>query len=519
MRVLPGEIDRVADGAEQVLANFGDYYQHGNQIVRVKADDITGDVQTEPLNDGSLAKALSAGARWLRWDARKDSYMPTDPPVRHVTMLLKAQERKHLPVLKGLARQPYLLADGTVVRRAGYDVDARTFGAFDADAFPLPEPTEAAAREALDALKHLISEFHLRAEIDRSASVCAMITAATRSQLPLAPAFNISASMSGSGKSYLAELIALFAGPGAPISTGYPVKAEEAGKAILTILMTQPAVVLFDDMQTNWIPHSVINRMLTSDHIEDRKLGGNELAKVSTATLVMGTGNNVEPEKDTRRRVVSIYLSPSANSPATLAYSMRPTDTVRANRGRYVAHALTIVRAWIAAGRPAADVTEIGSYGAWSDLCRQPLLWLGEPDSATSLIQQVEEDPDAEALSALLKAWHLEFGKNAAMLRTVVERAASDPDSDLWLAMQELPFMGAREIDRNRFGHYLKKNVNRFADGLTLVKGDCTERNAWAVVPAGTRPSGFQRDAKPSGSPWKRITTPTTTEVDIDNVF
>ena len=236
-----------------------------------------------------------------------------------------------------------------------------------------------------------------------------------------------------------------------------------------------------------------------------------------TTTLVMGTGNNVEPERDMRRRVVSIYLAPQAASPATLRYDGDPLGAVRRSRGLFVGHALTIVRAWMAAGRPKADVPEIGSYGVWSDLCRQPLLWVGEVDPATSLIAQVEDDPDADALSALLKAWHAEFGKNAAMLRTVVERAASNPDGDLWLAMQELPFMGAKEIDRNRFGHYLKKNVNRFADGLTLVKGDCTERNAWAVVPAGERPSGFQRYVKPT--PWKRLPTPTTQEVDIDNIF
>ena len=60
------------------------------------------------------------------------------------------------------------LADGGVVRTAGYDPVAQTFGAFDPDAFPLPEPTEAAAREALAALKALVAEFHLHTDHDRT---------------------------------------------------------------------------------------------------------------------------------------------------------------------------------------------------------------------------------------------------------------------------------------------------------------------------------------------------------------
>ena len=35
--------------------------------------------------------------------------------------------------------------------------------------------------------------------------------------------------------------------------------------------------------------------------------------------------------------------------------------------------------------------------GAWSDYCRYPLMWLGHPDPATALLEQVRHDPDGDA--------------------------------------------------------------------------------------------------------------------------
>lgn len=46
--------------------------------------------------------------------------------------------------------------------------------------------------------------------------------------MPYAPAFHMSAANSGSGKSFLCELVGAFAGPAGNVKTSYPVTAEEA---------------------------------------------------------------------------------------------------------------------------------------------------------------------------------------------------------------------------------------------------------------------------------------------------
>jgi len=93
----------------------------------------------------------------------------------------------------------------------------------------------------------------------------------------------------GSGKTYLCELIGAFGGPGGNAKVSYPTTSEEATKVILSLLLTSPAVIEFDDMDTDWIPHGTIKRMLTADKITDRILGVSKTATVSTRTLFLGS--------------------------------------------------------------------------------------------------------------------------------------------------------------------------------------------------------------------------------------
>ena len=67
--------------------------------------------------------------------------------------------------------------------------------------------------------------------------------------------------------------------------------------------------------------------------------------------------------------------------------------------------------------------------GAWSDYCRFPLLWLGHPDPATALLEQVRHDPDGDILSGLMIEWYAAFGSNPTTVRKAVEEAGYRPPS------------------------------------------------------------------------------------------
>ena len=245
-------------------------------------------------------------------------------------------------------------SDGELITQPGYDKTAQRFGVFDARQFVIPDPTPDAARAALALLEELLTEFHFVAATDKAAALAAIFTAVVRPTLPHAPAFHVRAPVFGSGKTYLCELIGAFAGPGGNAKVSYPTTSEEATKVILSLLLTSPACVEFDDMDTDWIPHGTIKRMLTAEAITDRILGVSKTATVSTRTLFLGSGNNVGPIRDLLRRVLTIHLDPRCATPATMTYKGSPVDKVRQRRGVYVAAVLTIIQAWRRAGSPRA---------------------------------------------------------------------------------------------------------------------------------------------------------------------
>jgi hypothetical protein len=479
--IIPGEMNRVRRASERSLALCGGYYQSGGAIVVVRRDPGSGDITTELLGEAPLTAALADAADWHRFDGRSSKAVRCDPPPRHVQTLLKSQQFEYLPVLTGLARQPFFReGSGELVTDRGSDTSSGRYAEFNEAEFARPEPTELAARQALDTLLGLLSEYRFAKEEDRSAALCAMLTATVRPSLVTAPAFNITASTPGSGKSYLAATITPFAGPGAPMKLSYPTSAEEASKAMLSAFLSAPAAIVFDDMQGQWQPFGAINRALTSDTITDRILGVSRNATVGTRSLILGTGNNVGPVRDMTRRVVTITLHHKVATPALERNEGRPAETVAKERGKYVSAALTIIAAYRKAGAPKADVPSIASFGAWSDMCRQPLLWLGLPDPASSILQQLRHDPDQDDLTHLLRAWYDAVGDRPIVLRDLIEKSVGRPD--LHDALMELPVVERDGINRSKLGWYLKRNANRIVEGLELQDAHSSTRKGWRVV-------------------------------------
>lgn len=483
IRVVAGDLHRVVDVAEKELANRGRHYQAGGLIVSVATDPTSGDPSIVPATAPALTRELSLAASWEKYDGRAGVWVPCDPPARHTVVLYDSQRFRYLPPLAGGGRQPYFReSDGELITQPGYDKIAQRFGVFDARQFNIPAPTLAAARAVLALLVELLTEFHFVAATDKAAALSAIFTAVVRASLPYAPGFHARAPVFGSGKTYLCELIGAFAGPGANAKVSYPTTSEEATKVILSLLLTGPAVIEFDDMDTDWIPHGTIKRMLTAEQITDRILGVSKTATVSTRTLFLGSGNNVGPIRDLLRRVLTIHIDPRCATPATMTYRGFPVEKVRKNRGKYVAAVLTIILAWRKAGMPRAAVDSIVTFGgAWSDYCRYPLMWLGQPDPATALLEQVRHDPDGDALSALMKEWHAAFDSTPTTARRAVEKAYRDRPN-LLDAMRELPVEERGDINPSKLGWLLKKNANRIVGGFEFLRAEADGRTAWRVV-------------------------------------
>ena len=68
IRIMPGEIHRIVDAAEQQLASVSRYYQRGGLIVTVTTDPGTRDTRVQEISQPALVRALAGVATWERYD-------------------------------------------------------------------------------------------------------------------------------------------------------------------------------------------------------------------------------------------------------------------------------------------------------------------------------------------------------------------------------------------------------------------------------------------------------------------
>ena len=112
----------------------------------VVTDPGTRETRVQEISPPALVRALAGAATWERFDARAEDWVRIDPPARHAAVLFDSTSYHHLPVLSGLARQPYLRPDGSLMTAAGYDAATGMFGVFDAREFSDPGRARLARR-------------------------------------------------------------------------------------------------------------------------------------------------------------------------------------------------------------------------------------------------------------------------------------------------------------------------------------------------------------------------------------
>ena len=165
-----------------------------------------------------------------------------------------------------------------------------------------------------------------------------------------------------------------------------------------------------------------------------------------------------------------------------------PVQRVIGDRGTYVAACLTIVRAYLLAGCP-GKLPQLASFGAWSDLVRSALVWLGCADPAQSIQRSPAQRscarydaPGASMLALMLTA----RGQTAARSqRTVANFDPSTEKGDALLALRAslAPAASDRgQIDASKLGYWLRKNKDRIVDGQKFaVVGEPHGVAEWAV--------------------------------------
>jgi hypothetical protein len=489
IQILAGQLPRIIGEIEDALLASGlPIFSRAGSLVEPVAESVlaaggrTVAARLRPFCPDSLLGPIAESAAFHRYDRKRNAWVEIDPPPQLVRMILVGERRWRFSRVNGVITTPTLRPDGSLLADPGYDPESELYLLRGFRLPPRPErPSRQEAKAALKMLTDLFAEFPFKAakgeaekKLNRAVALSGLLTALVRGSLPTAPVHLICADTPGTGKSYLVDLIAMIAtGRLCPVITASK-NLEETEKRLGSVLLSGVSIISLDNC-THDLDGELLCQLTERPVIKIRILGRSEMPECECHTAVFATGNNVTFKGDMVRRGFVCNLEALDERPELRTFKQDALKHVAANRGVYVAAALTIVRAYLTAGAPPV-CGPFGSYAEWSTMVRSPLICLGEPDPVASMDKTREEDPELSDIRELFGLW-LDYeldldvsyrtgriievacappaGFNAPVFKQFLVRIAGDRDGN---------------ISAKRLGEWLRRISGRVVAGYRLIR-------------------------------------------------
>ena len=312
---------------------------------------------------------------------------------------------------------------------------------------------------------------------------------------PTSPLFMNDANVRGSGKSLLGDIVSLIVTEREAIRFTAPQNDEESRKRITALVESNDRVVLIDNI-VGAFGCASLDAALTGTTWKDRRLGHTSMVEAPLRMTWLGSGNNVVLAADTARRVCHIRLESRLENPEDRQGFKHPDirKHVRKNRPALLTAALTILRGFIAAGRPDMKLKPWGSFEGWSDLVRQAVVFAGFHDPGKTREELREtSDSEAGALHQLLESISsIDTAKRGFSAGEMIQIAtghvhsySTDEAATLREAIEQFCDGSFDRINSRRLGNRLKHFRNRVCNGMafdfTMKRGN----RCWFIQSAG----------------------------------
>ncbi len=489
IRIEAGQLHEIATQAEDaLLAAEAPIFARGSDLVRpaVEEVDAAGGRRTKsailsPVNRHTLVDHLSAAARWERFDVRGGKWKAADPPKDVAEVILSRGGLWRLRSPAGVITTQTMRPDGSVLDEPGYDSSTRLVLMSPPEMPAVPQrPSRGDATAALALLDDLIAEFPIVDTASRSVALSCLITPVVRGAMPVAPMHVVRAPTPGSGKSYLIDLAAAIStGQWCPVIAAARDEAETEKRLAAKLIAGHPLISI--DNLNGELRSDALCQIIERPIVEVRVLGASKMARIEARSTVFANGNNIVLAGDLVRRVILCSLDPNVERPELRRFRSDPLSSVLANRGRYIAAALTIARAYHCAGYP-DPCPPLASFEDWSRLVRSALVWLGRDDPVATMEAARAEDPELGNLRAVVTAWYGAVGTSYPMTAGELKQQAASND-DLRRALTEVS-MKRGEIDAVRLGRWLGRRRNRIVNGLKISAAYDTDgkQMKWALT-------------------------------------
>jgi hypothetical protein len=483
---------RVIDEAIAILARAPEVYQRGAELVEVIVDDPTtqGVIRGGPIArvhrcpEARVRELLARGAVWLGRDGG-DGQRIVHPPQWVVRGVMARGTWSGIRRLVAVAEAPTMRPDGTLIMEPGYDPATGIYLAPGVSLAVVDSPTQADAKRAVAELLDIVADFPAASAAARSAWLSGVLTVAVRPAIDgPTPMIIIDATIRGAGKTLMADAASVTA-TGRPASRMIYVDDDaEIRKRITALALVGDPLALLDNV-VGELGCASLDAALTGTTWRDRVLGASAMtADLPLRIVWWATGNGLTIGADLVRRALLVRLEPLVERPEERTGWRYPRllDHVRQHRAELLSAALTIVRAYVVAGRPDMQLTPMGSYEAWSDLVRSAIVWAGAPDPCDTVAELRAADTRTDAFRAVVERWPAQDG-DPLTVGDLLERAT--PGSPWRAALVEwCPPRGDAELPTARALGYRLRAVRRRVVGVRMI--DAGQRSAdgatWARI-------------------------------------
>jgi putative DNA primase/helicase len=440
--------------------------RHDGQIVTVAV--------LRNYNTASLRRAINPAIAFSKFDGRRKTYVACEPPADIIGMVLAGEQKQVFPAIRGIIGTPILRPDRSIVATPGYDAETGYYLVEPPEMPAIPAaPTEADARRALGTLADLLSEFPFADEVSRSVAYSGLITPLVRAACDVVPGHLFTAPKQGSGKSLLVDVASAIATRERACAILAHRQPEEQDKQLTGALLEARQIIALDNLSGE-IESAVLAQVTERERISLRPLGTSQPVAILNSFTTFLTGNNVSPGGDNTRRLLVGRIDPQVENPLDRTFDKpNPVERVFAARGEFVAACLTIVLAYLVQDRP-NPLPPTPSFAAWSELVREPLVWLGLPDPTDSMRASFEDDPNNATLAALMAAWPT--GQMDWTCAELIEAAMkTDQYGDAvypGLAEALKPIARDRRgfFDASTLGNYLRLNRDKIVGGRKISR-------------------------------------------------
>lgn len=402
----------VNDAVIAALANRKDLYDFSGSLAAVQTDNDTGRKVISRVALPTLREIIAETVRFITHE-RDAKGMPRvvvhRPPKWTYEAIHKRGRWKGIPAIRGVVTCPVLRADGSILQASGFDPASGLYVDL-IDDFPEIPDTPAAddVHAAIAALYEILADFPFANDTGRAAWLAGLLTPLSREAHSgvTGPMVLIDANTRGSGKTLLADVTSLIVTGSESPKLTCPREDEEWAKRITGLVLEAQRVVLIDNVSGK-LGCASLDAALTATTWRDRRLKTNEMIELPLRVAWYATGNNLQLGDDTARRYLHVRLESPVENPEDRSEFRIPDikQHVRTRRPSLLAAALTVLRGYIAAGRPKQNLPAWGGFESWSDLVRSAIVWAGQPDPADSRIDlRQTSDTEAAGLAQMIAA-------------------------------------------------------------------------------------------------------------------